>query len=208
MTEGATSDSPIRRMILTTSDGLRLDARVQGPDRPSTMVVWCHPHPLYGGSMFAPLMTAVADGLTKRRLGVIRFDFRGVGESEGVHDDGRAEVLDVEAAVLHAEESAPHVVIAGWSFGALVSLRYLAGARGGHAYVGVAPPIVEPDEFDSFDGRQATFLVGTRDQVVDTGLIGEVAHTIGARLELVDTDHFFLMRSHPVVDAIIEASPR
>ncbi len=206
MSEGATSDSLIRRQSLTTTDGVRLDGRIQGVGRPSTMVVWCHPHPLYGGSMFAPLMNGVADGLADRGLGVLRFDFRGVGESEGVHDDGKAEVLDVEAAVLHAEDSAPDVVIAGWSFGALVSLRYLAESRRDHAYVGVAPPIVEPGEFRSLDGRRATFLVGTRDQVVDAGLIGEMAATIGGRLRMVDTDHFFLMRTQPVVDAIVEAA--
>ncbi len=155
--------------------------------------------------MFAPLMNGVADALTDRGLGVLRFDFRGVGESEGVHDDGRAEVLDVEAAVLQAESSAVDVVIAGWSFGALVSLRYLVEYRRDHAYVGVAPPIADPGEFRSLDGRRATFLVGTRDHVVDAAVIGDVAATIGGRLRMIDTDHFFLMRTQPVVDAIVDA---
>lgn len=154
--------------------------------------------------MFAPLMNAVADSLAGRGIGVLRFDFRGVGESGGEHGDGIAEVDDVRAAFDLAASLSDHVVVAGWSFGALVALRFVASSSPETPYVGVAPAIFDGKEFAGFDGGRSIFIVGERDRVVDNGVITDLAATSGAQLRAVDTDHFFVLKAIPVRDAILE----
>ena len=194
-----------RREALQTQDGVTLDARIEGPADAGCIVVWCHPHPLMGGTMFAPLMNAVADGLVEADLGVLRFDFRGVGASSGSHDGGTAEVADVAAAMSRASELAPRTVLAGWSFGAFVSLRYVAAAHR-VPYVGVAPPIEDPSEFTGIAGGDMSFVLGTRDFAIDNSKVEHVAGAIGASVTRVPTDHLFVGHAHVVVEAIVRAS--
>lgn len=155
--------------------------------------------------MFAPLMTAVADGLADAGVGVVRFDFRGVGASSGQHNGGVGEVNDVAAAVARAAEISPTVVLAGWSFGALVALEFITDLPEQHPYIGVAPPITDRDTFAHVHGAGVTFVIGSRDQVVDNDATLALARTIGASVRRVDTDHFFLGHSVPVVETILDA---
>ena len=87
------------RFTFDTSDGETLEARWDSPDDPGGVVVFCHPHPLQGGSMMAPLMIAVTTRLVEHGFSVLRFNFRGTGESTGTHDHGEAEQLDITSAV-------------------------------------------------------------------------------------------------------------
>ena len=78
----------------------------------------------YGGDMHASVIAALFEALPEAGVATLRFNFRGVGASGGRHDDGRAEVLDIEAALADLAVAAPvhPVVVAGWSFGADVAL--------------------------------------------------------------------------------------
>ncbi len=199
----------MRRIHLTTADGLRLDGRLDGSDPAPVTVVWCHPHPLFGGTMFAPLMNVVTDGLVAHDIGVLRFGFRGVGESEGRHDGSRGEVEDVAAAMEYARALEAPVVLAGWSFGAATAARHLANAEIDRAvpYVGVAPPTDDLPEPALIGGDRATFVIGSRDQVVDPAAVADYARAAGAKLVEVDGgDHFFTLRSAPIVEAILRAA--
>ncbi|HEY4606582.1 MAG TPA: alpha/beta hydrolase, partial [Acidimicrobiia bacterium] len=88
-----------QKLSIQTSDGETLDARWDNTRSPLGVVVFCHPHPLQGGSMMAPLMIAVTTRLVERGFSVLRFNFRGTGGSTGEHDEGAAEQFDVAAAV-------------------------------------------------------------------------------------------------------------
>ncbi|MEA1902666.1 MAG: hypothetical protein U9N56_03980, partial [Actinomycetota bacterium] len=101
------------RFTITTTDGITLECRIDSPEEPTRVTVFCHPHPLHGGSMMAPLMIAVTRRLVERGHKVLRFNFRGTGASTGEHDYGEAEQKDVAAAVLHAEEFGLPVGVAG-----------------------------------------------------------------------------------------------
>ena len=84
-------------------DGVTLQARWSLPAEPvGPVVVLCHPHPLYGGSMDVPLLRTVAAHLAQAGCPVLRFNFRGVGASTGSWSGGEAEVEDVGAAVAAA----------------------------------------------------------------------------------------------------------
>jgi uncharacterized protein len=93
-------------------------------EHPFTAVV-CHPHPLYGGTMHNKVVYQAAKRLHEFGVPVLRFNFRGVGLSEGVHDKGHGEQEDVRAALdyLAGEFPGRPILAAGFSFGSVVGLR-------------------------------------------------------------------------------------
>lgn len=68
--------------------GPSLEARLQGLDTPVGGFVLCHPHPLYGGDMDNPVVIRAAEVARATGYATLRFNFRGVGASEGIHDKG------------------------------------------------------------------------------------------------------------------------
>jgi alpha/beta superfamily hydrolase len=92
---------------------------------PSLAAVVCHPHPLFGGTMHNKVVYQAAKTLHSFGLPVLRFNFRGTGLSEGMHDKGAGEYDDVKAALdfLAVEYSATPLLLAGFSFGSWVGLR-------------------------------------------------------------------------------------
>jgi len=85
----------------------------------------CHPHPIFGGTMHNKVVYQAAKALHSRGIPVLRFNFRGVGLSEGVHDRGDGEQGDVRAALdyLGQQFAGVAIVLAGFSFGAWTGLR-------------------------------------------------------------------------------------
>jgi alpha/beta superfamily hydrolase len=106
----------------------RLEALLWAP-KPSQKIhlaaVMCHPHPLYQGTMHNKVVYQAAKVLDSLGIPVLRFNFRGVGASEGSYDHGRGEEDDVGAAFDYLEAQFPGVPLlaAGFSFGAWVGLR-------------------------------------------------------------------------------------
>ena len=103
----------------------RLEA-IYTPGAPSARqaAVVCHPHPLFGGTMHNKAVYHAAKALQQAGMPVLRFNFRGAGASEGQHDSGEGEQEDLRAAMAWlAQETALPLVVAGFSFGAYVSLR-------------------------------------------------------------------------------------
>ena len=190
------------RDTITTEDGQALEARWDRANRPHGTVVFCHPNPLDRGTMNAPLMIAVTLRLVERGFSVLRFNFRGTGESSGTHDDGDSERLDVAAAVLSARERELPVSLAGWSFGAAVGLNWLADHGETIAYAGIAPPPERlPDELPNGPKR---IILGHREQVVDADSLLAYckAHTI--ECVLTPGDHFFHGRGSRIGDLVAE----
>ena len=141
---------------LFSTDGLRLEAELEIPEDsresggpaepvPRAVLVFCHPHPQMGGTMNAPLLLAVSDELVRRSWAVLRFNFRGIGTSEGEASTGSKEVADAEGAVAFARKRFPElpVAIAGWSFGAAVATRVAAKDDSLAALVAIAPAVKE-----------------------------------------------------------------
>ena len=90
-----------------------------------TTAVVCHPHPLYQGTMHNKVVYQTAKALDSLGIPALRFNFRGVGTSEGHYDHGRGEEDDVRAALDYLEAQFPgaRLLLAGFSFGAWVGLR-------------------------------------------------------------------------------------
>ena len=95
------------------------------PEAPTQGVAFlAHPHPLFGGTMDNKVVQTLARAFVHSGWTAVRFNFRGVGASEGVHDDGRGEAQDMRALV---DAVAPHgaLALAGFSFGAFVTSHVL-----------------------------------------------------------------------------------
>jgi alpha/beta superfamily hydrolase len=131
------------RLTCRSLDDLSLEAAVDGPDDPAAALVLCHPHPKMGGTMEAPLLLALVDELVAHGWAVLRFNFRGIGASEGEPSTGEAEVADARGAIELARErwAGIPVAIAGWSFGAAVAVRTALVEPALVACVAVAPAV-------------------------------------------------------------------
>ncbi|KAA3636606.1 MAG: hypothetical protein DWP92_09260, partial [Armatimonadetes bacterium] len=172
--------------LIPSTDGVVLEVLVEKPraipaDEWLGTVVVCHPHPIQGGTMRHPILGAIAAEALEAGLVTVRFNFRGVGESTGTHDDGLGEVSDVAWVVDFVERELPPLAgIAGWSFGAAVALGWQARSGSTVPYVGIAPPVNSPltpnlpDPQDLAEARRL-FIVGERDQFVDVDTLAVYA---------------------------------
>jgi alpha/beta superfamily hydrolase len=156
---------------LVTIDGLHLEADVcTVPPEIDVRgaVVVAHPHPLYGGDRFNPVVSALFERLPMLGYHTLRFDFRGVNASEGSHDDGDGERLDVAAGVdfvsyLVDTERDHEIWVAGYSFGAAVGLSVIEPRVTG--WIAVAPPLsAEARVLCATDPRPKLVVVPGHDQ--------------------------------------------
>ena len=198
-----------------TDDGNTLEAIVDVPDAPIGTVVLCHPHPLHGGTMRAPLLIAVGQVALTAGYRVIRFNFRGVGASTGTFGSGFDEMQDITAAVAYASAfGEPLQGISGWSFGAATALRWQAHTNSSIPYVGIAPPIASPlapflPECGDLAPAKRRFIIGKRDQFVEPSGLAAYADSIGALfIEYNATDHFFVFRYDRLARDVVDGFGR
>ena len=147
-------------------------------------------------------MIAVTLRLVDHGFSVLRFNFRGTGESTGTHDFGNDEQLDIDSAYAEAAGSGLPVGIAGWSFGAATSLRWISERSHSLEWVGIAPAVEYlPDELPTGPKR---IVMGTRDQVVDSRPVIEYAVTHSIDMVLTPGDHFFHGRGRRIGDLVAQ----
>lgn len=105
----------------------KLEALLEEPENgePREACLVCHPHPLFGGTMHNKVVYRIARGLRRAGAVVLRFNFRGVGLSEGAHDGGVGEVEDARAALKFLRRRYPDLPysMAGFSFGSRVIMK-------------------------------------------------------------------------------------
>ncbi|MGI9601643.1 MAG: alpha/beta hydrolase [Acidimicrobiales bacterium] len=159
----------VQRHDIRTRDGHRLDAELARPDDPTWGVVLVHPHPQFGGSMHNHVIDALFTAMPEYGATVMRFNFRGVGTSQGTFDDGNAERLDLLAAVETVSEllgrDAHGVIVAGYSFGADIALALDHLSIAG--WWAVVPPLSvhPPDAYlAAHDERPKRVLIAENDE--------------------------------------------
>lgn len=160
--------------------------------------------------MRAPMLKEIARRAVAEGFDVLRFNFRGVDGSTGIHGDGRTEIHDIDAAVAHSTHlGIPLAGTAGWSFGASVLLNWQAHTGSRAPYVGVAPPVQSPltpdlpDPSDLAIGPRR-FIIGERDQFIPADELESYAMSISAEtIRYKGTDHFFLLKHKRVADDVV-----
>lgn len=132
---------------------------------PRGLALIAHPHPLYGGTMDNKVVQTLARSFTAMGHVVLRMNFRGVGASEGIFDDGRGELDDFRALAAHAQREHPGLplALAGFSFGSYV-VSHLARELEPRRLVLVAPAV---GRFPVADVPEHTLVIhGEEDDVV------------------------------------------
>jgi len=160
------------------------------------VVVVAHPHPLYGGAMDNKVVTTLSGLYREYGYDVVRFNFRGVGASEGAHDEGRGEVDDMVAVAKYALAQRPdaQLILAGFSFGAAIAAAASEILSCQHMVL-IAPPV---DRYSFAPSGEFTcptgIVVGGRDDIVDADLIATWAGEMTNPPQLVsipEASHFF-----------------
>jgi alpha/beta superfamily hydrolase len=181
---------------------------------PRAIALIGHPHPLYGGTMDNKVVLTVARALRELGCVAVRSQFRGVGRSEGTHDEGRGETADQLAVIDHAlaRHGMLPVIAAGFSFGAFVATRVADGLaeRGqpvaGMVLVGLAAGSVEGiRHYEPGPVRDDALVIhGERDQVVPLAHVLAWAAPQDLPVTVLgEADHFFHGRLH-VLRVLIE----
>jgi len=114
--------------LTLTGEAGAIEARHDAPAAgaaPRGVAVIAHPHPLFGGTLDNKVVQTLARAYVQCGWSAVRFNFRGVGGSAGVHDEGRAELQDLLAVVRQVAPEGP-IALAGFSFGAFVTSHALA----------------------------------------------------------------------------------
>ncbi len=157
--------------ITIDSGGLSIEGMLHLPGDAADKVpgiVICHPHPRYGGDMNNNVVLGLTERLTKDGFAVLRFNFRGVGGSEGAFDWGGGETDDADAALetlsLRDEVDGSRIGIAGYSFGAAVAIQSATDSTTAHAVAAIACPA---PQFRAFSGMELLqpklFVLGDHD---------------------------------------------
>jgi len=115
---------PRERALLRGAAG-DIEIVASAVESPRVVCVIAHPHPLFGGTMDNKVVTTLARALAESGAAVFRFNFRGVGKSQGEHDEGRGETDDMVQVAGHAQSLHPGLplILAGFSFGGAVATR-------------------------------------------------------------------------------------
>ena len=173
---------------------------VPDPDceRPATIII-CHPHPLHGGTMHNKVITILERSMRELGLRTVRFNFRGVGESEGEHDDGYGETDDLFTVAEWVRRTRPEdsLWLGGFSFGSYITLRAALNLDIGQL-ISIAPP-TDRYAFDCISHPECPWLViqGDEDDVVNIDSVRAWVDCINPHPDLIVMEkagHFFHRR--------------
>lgn len=192
----------------------RLEALHEGPDdsvRIERAVVVCHPHPLHGGTLHNKVAFRLARAARRAGAAVLRFNFRGVGQSSGSFDEGEGEQDDLRAALSYMNSRYPGLPLlaAGFSFGARVGLKVACEDARVERIVAAGTPVARGDwSYLNRCGCSKHFLHGTNDEHGPRDAMEAVfaAAAEPKRITWIETtDHFFSNNLDGFEEAALDA---
>jgi uncharacterized protein len=210
----AMMQSPQAETLTIEGPAGTLEALLETPRdaEPSGAVVVCHPHPQHGGTMQNKVVHTLARAFVAQGFAALRFNFRGVGGSDGEFDEGRGELEDALASARALEERTGGLPLwcAGFSFGAAIAIR-AASELGAAGLISVAPALSRLDR--SRQPRCPWLIVqGDRDELVDVDVTIAWVNDLdpGPELEILEgAEHFFhgrLLELRKAVEAFVAAN--
>ena len=193
-------------LTIRVPDGPALEARLAPLANPKGGFVVCHPHPLYGGDMDNPVVIRAAEVAQAAGYATLRFNFRGAGASEGVHDKGRGEQEDVRAAMAALATHLPagsRVGVMGYSFGAAMAARATRPSVPEAPLGLIAPPLGMYDfDFLQTSPGRLLLVAGTADSYCPVEALHRLAAITSTEERTVEgADHFFFGKLYPLGEA-------
>ena len=190
---------PAGNLFIPVAHG-RLEAIIkESSDQSTGVALVCHPHPLGGGTMHNKVVFRAAAALQEAGFVTLRFNFRGVGQSTGEHDEGRGELDDVRAGLDYLASNYPglKILLCGFSFGARVGLEVGIADDRVNYLIGIGTPLNRYDFGFLERCRKPLLLVhGERDEHGDIEKLRSFVSQIQSRVDvqlvvIPDADHFF-----------------
>jgi alpha/beta superfamily hydrolase len=130
--------------VIFTGPAGRVEGRyTAGPSASSPVALILHPHPKHGGTMNNRVVYSLCQTFAKKGFSTLRFNFRGVGRSEGAYDNGEGELADAAAAMDWLQSTHPQVNsfwVAGFSFGAWIAMQLLMRRPELDGFIALSPP--------------------------------------------------------------------
>ena len=179
-------------------------------DGPFPGVVICHPHPLMGGDMNNNMVMGICYALFISGIASLRFNFRGVGRSQGSHNEGRGEMDDVLAALAFAasQESiaTDGVGLAGYSFGAGVAMKTAqkGGVTTALSLIGRAR-VDHEDDFTRIPSLPIQFVIGDQDRLMPAEQFTDLTSRLTTPPEMhviPGADHFFVGQEREAAELV------
>ncbi len=188
----------------------RLEALLEAPaiETPSGLGLLLHPHPLHQGTMGNKVVHTLARSFLATGNIAVRFNFRGVGRSEGSHGGGEGEQDDAVAMVAWMRREWPGLplYLGGFSFGAMVALAAVDRIAPA-ALVTVAPPVQRMADLAVRPACPWLVVQGDEDKIVDANEVIDWLNTLdpGAEFKVMTgVDHFFHGRLNELRDTVVE----
>ena len=202
----------VRKLWLEGPAG-RIEAAMRSASPARALAVLAHPHPLQGGSLHNPVVFHSERELNRAGLTTLRFNFRGVGESEGSYDEGRGEVEDLAAAISWARglaTEAPFLLV-GYSFGAWCGIRHAATHPKVTALIAIGLPLTTRFPLPELERLQCPMVVvqGSEDEF---GPAEDLRTHLArckpdAQLRVVEgTSHLFPDRARDAATQVLQAA--
>jgi hypothetical protein len=198
--------------VIVNGPAGRIEARYHhNKDSASPIAIILHPHPQFGGTMNNPIVHSLYYMFAKRGFSVMRFNFRGVGRSQGLFDNGAGELADAAAALdwLQSVNREARVCwITGISFGAWISMQLLMRRPEISGFISIAPLAKHYDfSFLAPCPASGLFVNGDKDQVtppsVVHNLVAKLKTQRGITIEhrvMEGANHFFADRIDELTD--------
>lgn len=189
----------------------------EGKTDSTRVAIVCHPHPQHGGTMHNKVVYRAAKAFESVGYPTLRFNYRGVGRSEGLFGDGLGEADDVKAAIdwLATERPGVDIVLCGFSFGAVIGLPIGAADERVTHLVGLGTPTDRfPFHLLSDVGKPKLFIQGDSDEFGTVDSLRTQLQSFAQPWELVvieGADHFFTdyldqlqeaLASHPILATV------
>jgi alpha/beta superfamily hydrolase len=189
-------------VIINGPEG-RIEGRYQHSKEPNAPIaLLLHPHPQHGGTMNNKIVYALFRAFTKRGFSTLRFNFRGVGRSQGSFDRGEGELSDAASALDWLQTYNPNAAgcwIGGFSFGAWIGMQLLMRRPEIDSFISIAPPASSFDfSFLAPCPSSGLIIHGDKDEMVSVEsvqkLVNKLSHQRDIKIDfrtLKGAGHFF-----------------
>lgn len=193
------------KRILFEVHGLKLEGLLTGFPGDRGVVI-SHPHPLYGGTMHNNVVRAISHAYEEEGYSTLRFNFRGVENSEGDYGNGIEEQEDVKAALKTLGKS--RTDLAGYSFGAWVNAQGIEKFEEAQRLIMVSPPVSLIDfTFLGFSPKIKLVVCGSRDEIADYKIVERMLPKWNDRAVfrvIQGADHFYSGYEDELIDILGE----